>query len=110
MLSAAGLQQACSVSVQLLQYPRCQLHADCAITMHWSAWQKEVHYACRVRWHVVAEGNEVDMHNTHWHGNTLMWEGHNADQCVLLTWVHTCSGCVLAVRKRSNVRQTLPVA
>lgn len=35
----------------------------------------------RVRWHVAAEGNEVDLHNTHWHGNTLLWDNHNADQC-----------------------------
>lgn len=35
----------------------------------------------RVRWHVAAVGNEVDLHNTHWHGNTLLWENHNADQC-----------------------------
>jgi hypothetical protein len=30
---------------------------------------------------VAAVGNEVDLHNTHWHGNTVLWENHNADQC-----------------------------
>lgn len=30
---------------------------------------------------MAAVGNEVDLHNTHWHGNTLLWENHNADQC-----------------------------
>lgn len=39
---------------------------------------------CRVRWHVAVEGNEADLHNMHWHGNTLLWENHNADQCASL--------------------------
>ncbi|CAL8466619.1 g6155 [Coccomyxa elongata] len=38
----------------------------------------------KVRWHLAVEGNEVDLHNTHWHGNTLLWENHNADQLSLL--------------------------
>ena len=35
---------------------------------------------CSVRWHVVALGNEVDIHNAHFHGNTLLMDGHRLDQ------------------------------
>ena len=30
----------------------------------------------------MTEGNEVDLHNTHFHGNTLLQNGHRVDQCV----------------------------
>lgn len=29
----------------------------------------------------MVEGNEVDLHNAHWHGNTLLRDGHRVDQC-----------------------------
>ena len=35
----------------------------------------------RVRWYVFVEGNEVDLHNAHWHGNVLLRDGHRVDQC-----------------------------
>ena len=35
----------------------------------------------RVRWYVFVEGNEVDLHNAHWHGNVLLRDGHHVDQC-----------------------------
>ena len=30
-----------------------------------------MHYGQRVRWHVLAMGNEVDLHTPHWHGKTV---------------------------------------
>ncbi|KAK9841799.1 hypothetical protein WJX81_003935 [Elliptochloris bilobata] len=38
----------------------------------------------KVRWYVMVEGNEVDMHNAHWHGNVLLRDGHRVDQFSLL--------------------------
>ncbi len=29
---------------------------------------------------MVTEGNEADLHNTHFHGNTLLQNGHRVDQ------------------------------
>eukprot|EP00884_Botryococcus_braunii_P010532 jgi/Botrbrau1/19480/Bobra.0609s0001.2 len=34
----------------------------------------------RLRWHVAVEGNEVDLHNAHWHGNVLLRGGAHQDQ------------------------------
>lgn len=33
----------------------------------------------RVRWHLVALGNEVDNHTVHWHGQTVVERGHRTD-------------------------------
>ena len=33
----------------------------------------------RVRWHVAALGNEQDNHTVHWHGQTVLNQGHRAD-------------------------------
>ena len=30
---------------------------------------------------MVTEGNEADLHSTHFHGNTLLMDGHRLDQC-----------------------------
>ena len=30
----------------------------------------------RVRWYVMAQGTEVDLHTPHWHGNTVVWNAH----------------------------------
>ncbi len=33
----------------------------------------------RVRWHLVALGNEVDNHTVHWHAQTVLKHGHRTD-------------------------------
>jgi FtsP/CotA-like multicopper oxidase with cupredoxin domain len=33
----------------------------------------------RVRWHVAALGNEQDNHTVHWHGQTVLNQGHRTD-------------------------------
>ncbi len=33
----------------------------------------------RVRWYLVGLGTEVDLHTPHWHGNTVLWNGHRTD-------------------------------
>lgn len=33
----------------------------------------------RVRWHLIALGNEGDIHTAHWHGNTLLRRGARTD-------------------------------
>ena len=38
----------------------------------------------RVRWYLLALGNEVDLHTPHWHGNTVMSNGVNTDVIDLL--------------------------
>ncbi len=38
----------------------------------------------RVRWHVLAIGNEVDLHTPHWHGATLLMTGRRVDVMQLL--------------------------
>ena len=38
----------------------------------------------KVRWHVIALGNEVDLHTPHWHGNTVSINGTNTDVLELL--------------------------
>lgn len=38
----------------------------------------------RVRWYVMALGNEVDLHTPHWHGNTVSINGINTDVLELL--------------------------
>ena len=38
----------------------------------------------RVRWYLVALGDDSDMHTPHWHGNTLLHEGHRTDVVELM--------------------------
>jgi manganese oxidase len=38
----------------------------------------------RVRWYLMAMGTEVDLHTPHWHGNTLLIDGHRQDVTELL--------------------------
>jgi hephaestin len=38
----------------------------------------------RVRWYLLALGNEVDLHTPHWHGNTVMEGNHRTDTVGLL--------------------------
>ncbi|MCP5003050.1 MAG: multicopper oxidase domain-containing protein [Planctomycetes bacterium] len=38
----------------------------------------------RVRWHVIAMGNEVDLHTPHWHGVTLIHNGNRVDVTEIL--------------------------
>lgn len=38
----------------------------------------------RVRWYILALGNEVDLHTAHWHGNTGLAAGHRVDTVSLL--------------------------
>ncbi len=38
----------------------------------------------KVRWHVLAMGNEIDLHTPHWHGETVTLSGQNADVVELL--------------------------
>lgn len=38
----------------------------------------------RVRWYVIALGNEVDLHTPHWHGNTVNHNGEYTDVIELL--------------------------
>jgi len=38
----------------------------------------------RVRWHIAALGNEVDLHSAHWHAATLLEDGHRVDVSNLL--------------------------
>jgi hephaestin len=33
----------------------------------------------RVRWYMMGMGTEVDLHTPHWHGNTLIIDGHRKD-------------------------------
>jgi Putative multicopper oxidases len=44
----------------------------------------EVHRNDRVRWHLVALGNEVDLHTAHWHGQTVLDHGRRTDVVELL--------------------------
>ncbi len=38
----------------------------------------------KVRWHLVALGNEIDLHTPHWHGETVTDQGRNIDLVELL--------------------------
>jgi manganese oxidase len=38
----------------------------------------------RVRWYVMAQGTEVDLHTPHWHGNTVVLNGMRTDVANLL--------------------------
>lgn len=38
----------------------------------------------RVRWHLVALGNEVDNHTVHWHGQTVLTHGRRTDVIELM--------------------------
>ena len=33
----------------------------------------------RVRWYLMGMGTEVDLHTPHWHGNTVLIDGHRKD-------------------------------
>jgi hephaestin len=43
-----------------------------------------VHKGERVRWYVMAQGTEVDLHTPHWHGNTVVINGMRTDVANLL--------------------------
>ena len=43
-----------------------------------------MHKGERVRWYVMAQGTEVDLHTPHWHGNTVVWNGMRTDVANLL--------------------------
>jgi manganese oxidase len=43
-----------------------------------------VHRGERVRWYVIAQGTEVDLHTPHWHGNTVLINGMRTDVAELL--------------------------
>jgi hephaestin len=38
----------------------------------------------RVRWYVLAMGNEDDLHTPHWHGNTVVYNSQTTDVLELL--------------------------
>ncbi|MEP0547717.1 MAG: multicopper oxidase domain-containing protein [Rhodothermales bacterium] len=38
----------------------------------------------RVRWYLVGLGTEIDIHTPHWHGNTVLWNGHRTDVLPLM--------------------------
>mmetsp|Transcript_23410 Transcript_23410/g.32704 ORF Transcript_23410/g.32704 Transcript_23410/m.32704 type:complete len:407 (+) Transcript_23410:69-1289(+) len=38
----------------------------------------------KVRWYVISIGNENDLHGTHWHGQTLIYDGHRVDVIELI--------------------------
>ncbi len=38
----------------------------------------------RIRWHLVALGNEVDIHTVHWHGQTILDHGRRTDVIEIL--------------------------
>jgi manganese oxidase len=38
----------------------------------------------RVRWYLLAMGNEIDLHTPHWHGETVTYEGRHTDVVELL--------------------------
>lgn len=38
----------------------------------------------KVRWYLLAMGNELDLHTPHWHGETVTYEGRHADVVELL--------------------------
>ncbi len=38
----------------------------------------------RVRWHVISLGDEQDLHGVHWHGATLLSDGHRVDAIELI--------------------------
>lgn len=37
-----------------------------------------------VRWYVLAVGGEMDIHGAHWHGETLLFQGHRVDVIELI--------------------------
>ncbi len=43
-----------------------------------------MHKGERVRWYVMAQGTEVDLHTPHWHGNTVVLNGMRTDVANLL--------------------------
>jgi FtsP/CotA-like multicopper oxidase with cupredoxin domain len=38
----------------------------------------------RVRWYIIGMGTEVDLHTPHWHGVTLLHNGHRLDVAEVL--------------------------
>ena len=43
-----------------------------------------MHKGEHVRWYVMAQGTEVDLHTPHWHGNTVVINGMRTDVAELL--------------------------
>src|SRR5215212_2135815 len=43
-----------------------------------------MHKGEHVRWYVMAQGTEVDLHTPHWHGNTVVLNGMRTDVATLL--------------------------
>jgi FtsP/CotA-like multicopper oxidase with cupredoxin domain len=43
-----------------------------------------MHKGEHVRWYVMAQGTEVDLHTPHWHGNTVVLNGMRTDVAALL--------------------------
>jgi hephaestin len=43
-----------------------------------------MHKGEHVRWYVMAQGTEVDLHTPHWHGNTVVINGMRTDVANLL--------------------------
>ncbi len=37
-----------------------------------------------VRWYMIALGSELDLHGIHWHGQTLLYDGHRTDVIELI--------------------------
>ncbi|MCB2110416.1 MAG: multicopper oxidase domain-containing protein [Defluviimonas sp.] len=44
----------------------------------------QMHAGDHVRWYVMTLGTEVDLHTPHWHGNTVLSNGHRKDVVELL--------------------------
>lgn len=49
----------------------------------------EMNEGDRVRWHLLGMGSEVDLHTPHWHGGTVIHEGHRRDSVDLLAGTMT---------------------
>jgi FtsP/CotA-like multicopper oxidase with cupredoxin domain len=43
----------------------------------------------RIRWHLIGMGTEVDLHTPHWHGGTVIHDGHRKDSVDLLAGTMT---------------------
>lgn len=54
----------------------------------------EMNKGDRVRWHLLGMGTEVDLHTPHWHGGTVVHEGHRRDSVDLLAGTMTSADMV----------------
>lgn len=52
------------------------------------------HIGERVRWHLVALGNETDNHTIHWHGQTVLHYGRRTDVIELMPSSMTSVGMI----------------